>query len=212
MRVRVSSFAAAAASLLLVVGISPAAAQGQITTTTTIQSTEHEGIGIGLKIGPLFSSLNSDVVTDPPETRTGWIGGLFIGGNRPGLIGVQADILFARKKVGTPTGDVTLDYLEIPILLRLNAGSSNLGGVSVFGVVGPAFDVRLKGKLNFDEGIDDQTEAVDVGLSVGAGVEITRFIIEGRYTRGLRSIDKGLSLDRKIKTESFAVMFGLRFN
>ena len=198
--------------MLLVVGAPSASAQGQITTTTTIQSTAHEGVGIGIKAGPLFSTLSSDVVADPLDTRTGWIGGLFIGGNRPGVVGLQADILFARKKVGTPTGDVTLDYLEIPVMLRVNAGSSNLDGVSVFGVLGPVLDVRLKGKLNFEDGLDDQTESVDVGITVGAGIEITRFIIEGRYTRGLRSIDKNLSLDREITTRAFAVMFGIRFN
>jgi hypothetical protein len=212
MRVRLlRAFLLSFAAILLCA--STAWAQGQITTTTSISSDDdHHGIGIGIKAGPLFSSLNSDVVTSPLDTRTGWIGGLFLGGNRSGIVGVGVDILYARKKVGTPNGDTTLDYLDIPVYLRLNAGSSNLGGVNLYGIVGPDFEVRLKGQLKFDDGIDDQTEGVDLGIAAGAGIEITRFIVEGRYTRGFRNIAKDLSVDQKITTQSFAVMFGVRFN
>lgn len=213
MRVRVRLLLSAARILAgLLLSASAASAQGQITTTTSVSSSEHEGIGIGIKAGPLFSSLNSNVVTDPLDTRTGWIGGLFIGGNRPGIVGVGVDILYARKKVGTPDGDVTLDYLDIPVLLRINGGSSGLGGVNVYGVVGPDFEFRLKGKLNFDESLGAQMQAVDVGIAAGAGVEITRFIIEGRYTRGFRNLGKDFTANEKITTQSFAVMLGVRFN
>ena len=212
MSVRVRFLRALSAGLFLLLASSPALAQGQVTTTTTISSSEHEGIGFGVKAGPLFSSLDSNVVTSPLDTRTGWIGGFFIGGNRPGVVGVAVDVLFARKKVGTPSGDVTFDYLEVPVLLRVNGGSSSLGGVNVFGVVGPAFDFRLKGKLNFEDSPDAQMQEIDVGVSAGAGVEITRFIIEGRYTKGFRNLGKDLTQNEKITTQSFAVMFGVRFN
>jgi hypothetical protein len=214
MRLRSRSFIGITAfAALLLAASSTAFAQGQITTQTTISDDDdHQGIGIGIKGGPLFSSFNSDVADHPLDSRTGWIGGLFIGGNRPGIVGVAVDLLFARKKVGTPDGDVTLDYLDIPVLLRVNAGSSSLGGVNVFGVIGPDFQLRLKGKVNFDDSIDDQTAGADVGIAAGAGIEITRFIVEGRYTRGFRSLAKDLSADQKITTQSFSVMFGVRFN
>jgi hypothetical protein len=173
---------------------------------------EAQGVGIGAKFGPLFSSISSDAITDPIDTKTGWIGGLFIGGNRPGVVGVGVDILYARKKVGTEDTTVTLDYVEVPVLLRLNAGSQSRGGVNVYGVVGPSFAWKLKGKFNFEDGVDDQTAGFDIGISAGAGVEITRFIIEGRYTQGLRSIAKDLSDSEKITTKSFAIMAGVRFN
>ncbi len=213
-RVRSLGLVSAATGLLLLLAPSAARAQGQVTTTTTISSSssEHEGLGFGIKAGPLFSSIDSNIVTSPLDTRTGWIGGFFIGGNRPGVLGVQADVLYARKKVGTPTGDVTFDYLEVPVLLRVNAGGANLGGVNVYGVVGPAFDFRLKGKLNFDQSPGAQMQEIDVGVSAGAGVEISRFIIEGRYTKGLRNLGKDLTQNEKITTQSFGVMVGVRFN
>ena len=190
----------------------PAAAQATVTQTTTVSSNSGGGgIGIGIKGGPLFSTLNSSVVTSPLDTRTGWIGGLFIGGNRPGIVGLGVDLLFARKTVGTPTGDTDLDYFEVPIYLRVNFGSSKASGARVYAVVGPSIDVRLKGQLNFSEGITSQTDAVDVGLQGGAGVEFARFLIEGRYTKGLRNIAKDFSTT-EIKSNSFAIMLGFRFN
>lgn len=188
---------ATAAAIVLTFAAAPARAQG---------------IGIGIKGGPLFSSISSDAITDPLETKTGFIGGLFIGGNRAGRVGVGVDLLYARKKFGTADETITLDYLNVPILLRVNGGSSSRGGVNVFGVIGPAFDVRLKGKLDFGDGLDDQTQGVDLGLAVGGGVEITRFIIEGRYQKGFRSLAKDLTAHEKITTKSFAIMLGVRLN
>jgi hypothetical protein len=214
MRVRVRLFSVLSIWIaVLLFAASTASAQGQITTTTSVStSDDHGGIGVGIKGGPLFSSLNSDVVSSPLDTRTGWIGGVFLGGNRHGVVGAGVDILYARKKVGTPSGDATLDYLNIPVYLRINGGSSSLGGVNVFGIVGPDFNFRLKGKLNFNDGLDNQMESADVGLAVGAGIEITRFIVEGRYTKGFRNIKKDLTTGDKITTTSFSVMFGVRFN
>ncbi len=50
-----------------------------------------------------------------------------------------------------------------------------------------------------------------MSLVAGVGVEISRFIIEGRGTWGLRNIAKeGEGLD--VKTRTFAILVGLRFN
>jgi len=185
------------------------------TTQTNNNSGNHGGIGIGAKFGPLFPTFNSEDPADTFDNRTGWIGGLFIGGNRPGLLGVGVDILYARKKFADPdTGtEAKFDYLEVPILLRVNIGSHNLNRVNVYAVVGPAIDWRLNSTLSTGESITDQTSGVDVGVSVGGGVEITRFIIEGRYTKGLRNILNSAGLtNTSIKTNAFAVMFGFRFN
>lgn len=198
---------------VVALGASPARAQSTVTQTMTISSgDDHEGIGVGIKAGPLFSALSTDVISSPLDTRTGWIGGLFFGGNRPGVVGVGVDLLFARKKVSTPTGDTNLDYLEVPVYLRVNIGSSSASGARVYAVVGPAFDVRLKGELNFSSSIRSQTEAVDVGVQGGAGVEFARLLIEGRYTKGLRNLGKDLTSSQKITSHSFAIMAGIRFN
>jgi hypothetical protein len=141
------------------------------------------------------------------------MGGIWFGGNRTGAVGIQAEIMYAKKNVPSPlvtAGDVDLQYLEIPVMARLNLGSSNKAAGYI--LVGPAFDINLKADLN---GLDvkSQYQGLDLGLIAGAGVEITRFLIEGRYNWGLRNVVNGdLTNTSEIKTRTFAILFGVRFN
>lgn len=182
------------------------------TMASPVRAQNAEGIGVGLKGGLLFSSLDFGRNDDFLQNRTGLIGGLFIGGNRGGLLGVEADIFYARKGSTLPTNrDLDIHMLEIPVLLRVNAGSRSLGGVSLYGLAGPAMDFRLKSEFN---GLDiiDFTEGYDVNLVFGGGIEITRFLAEVRYNHGLRNISKNFSASDEIKTRAWALLIGVRFN
>lgn len=170
-----------------------------------------DGVGVGVKGGLLFNSLHFGSNSDFLENKTGLIGGLFVGGNRGGLLGVEADIFYARKGGKANGNDLNYDVLEIPLLLRLNLGSKSLSGVNLYGLAGPAMDFRLKSQFG---GIDivDFTQGYDVNLVLGGGVEITRFLAEVRYNEGLRNISKNFSASNDIKTRSFALLIGVRFN
>jgi hypothetical protein len=172
------------------------------------------GFGFGAKIGPLFTSYDAASCDGCFNTGTGWEGGIWFGGNRGGTVGVMGEVLYAKKKVESSllTGSsATANYLEIPILLRINIGSRSRNGISIYGLAGPVFDVNL----NSDDGtLKDKYESVDFGVLFGGGIEITRFLVEGRWNRGLRNTlksDSPAAFD-DIKTQSFAVLFGLRFN
>ena len=52
---------------------------------------------------------------------------------------------------------------------------------------------------------------MDVSLLFGGGFEVLRIIIEGRYEKGLRRINKTFSDFVEIKKQSFTILFGLRF-
>lgn len=165
-------------------------------------------VGVGAKFGPLFSKFDSDVVNF--DSRTGLIGGLFIGGHREGTAGIQLDLLYAKKSTNAPGGaKLDLHYFEIPVLGRFNFGSHSTEGVAGYIIVGPSFDIKLKAKQN---GLDvsDNYEGLDLGIIGGAGVELSRFIIEGRYNWGLRNVNKTTTTE--IKDKTFALMFGVRFN
>jgi hypothetical protein len=178
------------------------------------QNPRHEGIGIGAKVGPLFSKFSSDVTNLKFSNRTGLMGGIFFGGNRAGVAGVMGEIMYAKKGSKDAAGITTdIYYLEIPVLLRINAGSNSLNGILGYALIGPVFDINLKAKLNGITDVKAQYEDFDIGIIGGAGVEITRFIIEGRYNWGLRKVNKGnLANLSEIKTRSFALLFGVRFN
>src|SRR5262245_24143987 len=180
--------------------------------TPTQQSPKHEGVGIGIKIGPLFNKFTSDIVTLNFQGKTGLMGGIFFGGNRTGVVGVMGELMYAKKSTTTAEGDLDLYYLEIPILLRINIGSNSLNGVLVYGLAGPVFDINLKSKLNGVE-VGSRFSDFDTGIILGGGIEITRFIIEGRYNWGLLNIlEIKLASASNVKTQSFALLFGVRFN
>ena len=171
----------------------------------------HEGVGIGAKIGPIWSSFSQ--ANKSFKNNSGFEGGIFFGGNRPGTIGVMGEILYAKRgQEQAGQTKIDLHYLEIPILVRINAGSQSLSGVSVYGLVGPVFDILLKGEQN-GVNVKKNYESLDLGVLVGAGVEITRFLIEGRYNIGVKNVLKstgGASSD--VKSRTFAVLVGVRFN
>ena len=193
------SRAVSVAILATVIGLgsaAPAAAQG--------------GVGVGFKIGPTFADFNSDALDI--DNRTGWHAGLFIGGNRDGVLGWQTEINWLRRKGLTVFGDeFHLDYLQVPVFLRLNIGTQSKNGFAVYAFAGPAFEWKIADEIN-GVTIDDSFEGTDVGLVLGAGTEITRVILEGRYEWGFRRINKTFSSASEIKTRSFTVLVGVRFN
>lgn len=172
---------------------------------------QDSGVGFGVKGGWLYSSFSE--ANDDFDNNNGWAAGLFFGGNRDGVIGLQGEVLYAKK--GAKEGDsaVDLHYLEIPILARVNLGSSNRNaGAIVYAIGGPVLDVRLKAQQN-SLNVKDNYESTDVGVIGGAGVEISRFLLEARYNWGLRNILKsGGGPATELKNRSFAVLAGFRFN
>lgn len=166
------------------------------------------GVGIGIKGGVLFSSFR-EARTDY-KNSSGWQGTLFIGGNRAGALGLATELTYAKR--GAKNGSAATDtyYLEVPLLIRENFGSDNKNtGAVIYVFAGPAADILLKAQLNgFD--IKSQYKSVDWNVLAGVGVEISRLIVEGRFNWGLANVLEGPG--NALKTRSFAVLGGLRFN
>jgi len=59
--------------------------------------------------------------------------------------------------------------------------------------------------------IDDGFEGADVPLLFGGGIEVARIIVEGRYEKGFRRINKLFSDFTDVKSQSFTILFGVRF-
>lgn len=190
------AFPVLGASLGLLLAATPAAAQ----------------VGVGIKGGLVFPDFSSDDFN--ADNRNGWQAGLFVGGNRDGVLGVQGEINYVRKEVADELGlgEVQLSYVQIPVLLRLNAGSRSRGGAALYGIVGPSFSAKVGESISGFDFDTDAFEGVDIALMFGGGVELGRFLVEGRYSRGLRQVNKNFSDFTEIKVHSFAVLVGVRLN
>lgn len=175
-------------------------------------------VGSGIKAGYVYPDFTAKVFDS--TQRTGWQVGFFAGGNRNGVFGVQTEFNWLRTKTeleptSTTLGTkITLDYLQIPLLLRLNAGTKSF---AFYGIAGPTFETKVHESV---EGLGGPTNSdfkfgfsdVNVSLMFGGGVELSRFIIEGRYSKGLKTVN-ALHFDAtEFKLNSFAALIGIRFN
>lgn len=178
------------------------------------------GVGIGALIGYVNTSATGDANdTDFKfDSGSGWMAGIWFGGNRNGILGVMTEISYVVKKVQPVGGDpdeptVELGYIEVPVLLRINIGQASASGFRVYGVVGPAFDFKISDNRD-DFGFDDNAfESFDVGILAGGGVEVARLAFEVRGNWGLRNIvAKDITDGRSLKAFSLQVLGKIRFN
>jgi hypothetical protein len=166
--------------------------------------------GAGIKFGPTFATFSSEALDF--DNRTGIHAGLFVGGSRDKVVGLQTEFNWLRKNTKTEAGqEIRIDYLQVPVLLRLNAGSSSASGFALYGIAGPAIELKIADEV---EGItlDDGFEGADVSLVFGGGLEGARIIVEARYEKGLRRINNTFSNFAEIKKQAFTILFGVRFN
>ena len=163
--------------------------------------------GVAVSLGPNFASFSSDALDF--DNRTGMQAGIAFGGARLHPLGVQAEINWVRKEGAVVGGDdVRLDYLQVPVFLRVNIGTQHSKTFDVYGIVGPSFSYLMANRVG-GLTLDDGFQGFDFGIVGGVGVEIYRFTIEGRYEKGLRNINKDLNVG-DINTKSFTILFGLR--
>lgn len=91
-------------------------------------------------------------------------------------------------------------------------------GSAVHIFAGPSFNVRLRarGEGTFqgetsEQDISEDIEPFEIGLVVGAGVEIGRLILDGRYAWGLSDLDKDDTDDVIVKNRVLSLTAGIRF-
>jgi Outer membrane protein beta-barrel domain len=164
--------------------------------------------GFGIKGGPMFTDFSSDVVDF--SNRTGTELGIFYGLSRSGLLGFQGELNWLRKKTEGPTGEIRIDYVQLPTLLRLNAGSRKASGFALYGLIGPGWSIKV-GDSTEGISVSDLWKGWDIGLIYGGGVEFQRLIVEGRYEQGLKQINNNIfGGTADVKSHSFSILFGFR--
>jgi hypothetical protein len=183
-------------------------------------SANAQGVSGGLKGGVLFSSIPkfSDTLDGPGidvGQRVGVAGGAFLTLSLLPGFAIQPEVLFVQKgtKVTVEgTGfdmRVRLDYIDVPVLARLSVGA---GGARVYFFGGPSFNFNLKAENKIDsetEDIKDEVEKHEISAVAGLGVEIGKFLVEGRWIEGLKNVAK--DSDVELKNRAFAIMAGIRF-
>jgi len=175
-----------------------------------------EGFGVQVIGGPLFANL-VDAEGFTTSQKTGWLVGLGLGGNRGGNVGVEADVLYGQRKIEESstfgTFDLDQHVVDVPVMLKVNIGSSSRNGASGFVQAGGFIDWLFNSKLQ-DVDVSSDTDGFQAGVVFGGGVEFLRFSVQGRYYRGLRDINQKFDLAHSgsSKSQAIAILFGFRLN
>ncbi len=166
---------------------------------------------LGIKGGLSYATL-SDKSPDF-NNRTGFAGGVAVD-MRAGLIGIQPELLYVQKGVtatGTPSGSSPkLDYLEVPVLLKLTLGTP---GIQPMFYAGPSAGFRLTCTVLEVNCASGTIKSTDWAAVLGGGVRIggnKGLTLEGRYSWGLKDIhDVSAGVDQKTRTFLALVGFSL---
>jgi hypothetical protein len=169
----------------------------------------------GVKAGINVSRL--EVVETPVAERqyqSGFVAGGFVtfGDSRvSGQVEGLYSIWRTRLNVAT-TQTLRLTWFEVPVLVRIDAVRRADRYANFHVVAGPSFALKLGAEVeeNSALALDDNLEAYDVGLLLGAGFDVGHLVVDGRYTIGLRDLDKSLG-SGAIKNRTFTLLAGIRF-
>ncbi|MBN1151481.1 PorT family protein [candidate division WOR-3 bacterium] len=154
----------------------------------------HFGVKAGLALANGYGE-------DIPDSMSGWKPGFYGGayanyGFTP-MMAVQGELLFTQKGVkydeDNYSGSSTLNYINIPILLRFNVpnlvfGLSFLGGVDMGINVGATWESEANGVSS--SGDIETINTFDLGAAIGAEACYQQFLFELRYVHGLTNVNE----------------------
>lgn len=153
---------------------------------------------------------NSGVFPGGASTRNGAAIGVGLVSSKP--IGFGLEGLYAQRGiVGSPGNSRELDYIDVPLYLRIGAQTPV---VQPFAYVGPQVSFELRCGANGGD-CPSGREKVSYAGTIGAGLRFPRIAgisVEGRYVYGLTDLKLGTLADNEsYKTRSFLLLFGIGF-
>lgn len=181
----------------------------------------------GIKGGAAGYQLTSEFgdVSATSDRKIGVEAGIF--GEFPinRLLSVQPEIVLVQKggeenSQLSGASSLTLNYLDVPLLLKINAPVEGSLQPFVFG--GPYAGYLIEATSSADgdgenEDLTDLLNEIHYGLKVGVGLNIGPMLLEVRYDMGLANLYKedeeleGLDADFEITTSGVVLSLGIRF-
>ncbi len=200
-----------------------------VMTTALAAAPAHAGVTLGLKAGLTTSQLGSDLGDLNRRSGVGGGGSLAVDLTRnlafaPELLWLRKGSTFTSTNVsfggfdfGNIRTGIDLDYVEVPLLLRLQTGAP--GSARLMLVGGPTVAFKVSEKLTTDGLLDthldtNEFETFDYGVAVGAGLRLPagglNWTFEARYEQGLADASK-LPFGPDLKNGSVQALVGLEF-
>lgn len=177
-----------------------------------------QGLDAGVRGGVNLSTTTSDGADGGLGWRAGLVAGGFVTWPIAGGLSLQPEGLYSSKGAKLDEEGVDaqllLDYLEVPVLVRVSLPAFRNRGAYV--AAGPAFGLRLRARTRTDFGgaieeidIADDVERSDLGLVVAGGFALGRIVVDGRYVHGLADVDRDEAVE--VRNRTVSVTAGIRF-
>ena len=172
-----------------------------IGTVTTTNAQGPESAKFGVKGGLNMSNLYTNEVDDE-NVLLGFNFGVFLEMPITSRISIQPEILYSTKgaelkynnAIAQGTGKFRLNYIEVPLLLKLNVTKKfdvHFGPYAAYLVNSKITNEDQNGNINFENDVDeDDLNKLDFGLAGGFGFNFDGFGIGARYNYGLKTVGK----------------------
>lgn len=167
-----------------------------------------QGFKLGAKAGANFTKIDGRSFND--EFKTGYHLGGFAEIDFSKRLGIQPEVLWTTSKTTNDTSfnqalrfrerDIKLDYLAIPVLLRINV--SNFLTLNL----GPQFGVLLNNNKTLLQNGEEAFKGNDFSMVGGAQLNLKSLRIYGRYNIGLNNLN---DLDNKEEWKSQQLQLGV---
>jgi hypothetical protein len=169
-----------------------------------------QGFHIGAKAGANLGKINGQSFDD--GFKLGYQLGGFAEIDFTKGFGIQPEVLFSQTNTKVtdeplsglkPGADIHLNYLDIPILLRFNAGK-----LLTFNL-GPQFGILVNNHKTTLENAENAFESGDFSMVGGAQVNLGAFRVYGRYVAGINNVNAITNMD-KWRHQQFQFGLGVR--
>ena len=170
----------------------------------------------GIRAGGVISKQKFDegMLDEDPQSKFGLdVAVLYTLPIGDGLLNLQPEVHWMQK--GSTISDfnngqdvtTTMNYLEIPLLLRLNFG----GSLKLFAFGGPSVGFLLGVKSDDDILKSEDFENTEFGLHLGAGVGFGSFEVDVRYLAGLSDVADSDGNLGEVKNSAFGAGLTFKF-
>lgn len=191
---------------------------------TGLQGQIKFGAKAGLNLSTM--SLKYGGISLSPKTLIGFNVGVISDISLGKSLSLQPGIFFSTKgskfKVGagTETYEMTWapTYIEVPVNVLYNI---DLSVTKLFIYAGPYFAYGIGGKIketgygsydiSYGSGTDDDQKPFDIGVNVGAGVNLSGFLISLQYGLGIANLAPSKENEADLKNRTFSISVGYLF-
>ncbi len=167
-----------------------------------------QSFDLGLEAGANFSNFIGGAVSqlgnNANDSKLGFVGGGYLCLNFGTSFGIRPEVLYEQKGAAISGTSITtaLDYVEVPILLKFGLGTP-VFNPSI--LLGPSFSwntLAQSGGKPFS-GVNGS----DTGLVGGIEIDLSKFLISGRYELGLDNVEQNVN----VQNGTFTFLIGYNF-